>query len=204
MWASNDTRWLIPFSLFCGGIVASLVYLHASDAEEVPQTASWSIDKPLAVCEAPDWVYDNLDAALALVAPWVTYSSIEVVGGECPEMVTPLCVYELEEGAPRTVACVELGVLLTMSDQAFTSGHGDETLLESQEGGITKATVLFPGELENRSGDVEILVIAHALLHAEGYLHVINNLPKPFSAEPTGHLMADSTSKLGTGTDGLP
>lgn len=207
-------------TVFTVFVVGLLLYLHLSDAEHTPKPRQWTHAKKLYVCEAPDWVAGNLDEAVEFVKPWAKYSAVVKAEGPCSTVVD--VIIDCEYGS-RVLPCIREGVLLTMADQKFDygsmeeGGHGDETVSSfSQEtGDITKVTAVFPETLDaiapigenletpERPVDAEMLVVAHALLHAEGYDHVVNDLPGPFYAEPTGNIMARSIPKLGRGTDGL-
>lgn len=219
MWSPNDPRWLIPFSIFFAGVVGCLSYLHLSDAEQVPQALSWEGDKALYVCNAPAWVRENLDEAITLVEPWAHYTLIEIIDGPCENVkgITPVLPGPLKVDG-RDVPYAQGAVLITMADGAFdygtstSGGHGDETIWSSSDGLFEKVTILFPEDLSYIASqdqgmtwpeDVEVLVISHALLHAEGFDHVFVDLPGPFSSEPTGHMMSGSISKLGFSMDGL-
>lgn len=220
MWKPNDPRWLIPGGLFTLLVVGLLMYLHLSNAETVPKQRQWTHEKSIYVCEAPKWVEESFEEALDLVKPWVRYSAVMRLSGSCADAadVDTSCTY-----GDRTVPCVTGATVVTTADQHFDfgdmeeGGHGDETLakVEKETGNIVSVTILFPEDLQSIRAvgpnleladwppDVQVLVIAHALLHAEGYDHVVNDLPGPFYAEPTGHIMARSIGKLGRSTEGL-
>ncbi len=219
MWSSNDPKWLLVAGPITLAVVGLLAYLHASNKEIVPKTAEWLSPKPLYVCEAPAWVTGNLDEALEVVKPWAKFSGVIKAKGPCSTVVDVIrdCEYRIDKEI-RTVPCARGAVLLTGADQKFNfgnlekGGHGDETLRHAVVTELQYVTALFPDLLQsisNASGtldwpaDIEVLVVAHALLHAEGYGHVVNDLPGPLYAEPTGHLMATRISKLGRLTEGL-
>ena len=209
-YALSDTygKWVgIVFTAF---VIGLLLYLHLFAATSVEKTRKWVGGKDLYVCEAPAWVKKDLNGALQLVAPWVTFDTIIQAPGLCGTVdgVTVACAYD---GRPST--CAPGHVLLTLMDQVYDLDHGDETLytLQSRNSNILKnVTILFPPVLDPPVGvdydppaDLGVLVIAHALLHAEGYDHVVSELPGPFAAEPTGHIAASSIPKLGRNTEGL-
>jgi hypothetical protein len=203
------------------------------DEEGEVVEAHWSDSKPLYVCEAPDWVAGNAKRAVEFVKPLgITYSDVVVLDGPCSGLAnTKQCTYETKSGA-RTVDCVEGGIILTLADSGYNfgtmeeGGHGDETLLsvDYSNGEIEHVTALFPADLEDIKAivfnddaamgesmiseadwpvDAEFLVVTHALIHAEGYDHVVNRLFGPFFSEPTGHIMARNIVKLGESTAGL-
>ena len=223
MWAPNDKRWLLIFTPFLLLVVGTLLYLHLSDAETVPKPGHWDTEKALYVCDAPDWVSGNVEEAVEFVKPWATYSSVTVKAScsDIPEVTQ--CTFK-----GRQISCVEGAVLLTMASQGYDfgtmeeGGHGDESNVSAKKGSgeILYATSEFPGDLEDirkivfddetleiKESDwpvnAELLVVIHALLHDEGYDHVVNDLPGPFYAEPHGHIMARSIAKLGKSTVGL-
>jgi hypothetical protein len=224
MWAPNDTRWLLPFCIVLAGVGGLLLYLHLSNAEETPKPRQWLAEKPLYICELPDWAEANVKDALEFVEPWSKYKAVVHIDGPCSSSpdVSALCDYALEEGT-RTVPCVEKGVLLTKADAGYDfgtmeeGGHGDDTLYlaHKETGNLSRVTIVFPDDLgavmpinedletPRLPADHEFLVVAHALLHAEGYEHVLIDLPGPFRAEQTGNIMNPNIPDLGRITDGL-
>lgn len=225
MWAPNDTRWLYLFVPFFFLVAGSIIYLHLSDDEVVPHPWMWEDEKALYVCDAPDWVLDVLDEAVSFVEPWAPYSDVVVTSScfDIPDVVQ--CSFH-----QQMVPCAEGAVLLTSAGVGYDfggtedGGHGDESSLSvnGRTGSILFATIELPLRLEQirrvvfiekeDAFDVEasqwpsrvhFLVVAHALLHAEGYEHVFHELLGSVSAEPHGHIMASSIAGLGTDTSGL-
>jgi hypothetical protein len=211
-------KWVgLVFTLFVVGLLA---YLHLADAEHTPKDRQWPGEKVLYICDAPDWVVGNVDEAVELVKPHAKFAGVVKVEGPCSTVADLIIDCEFGD---RSAPCVMDAVVLTMAGQDFDfgsmdeGGHGDETLSSwsTETGNITKVTAMFPDDLQTIQPigenletpdwpiDAEMLIVAHALLHAEGYDHVATNLPGPFYAEPTGNIMARSITKLGRGLDGL-
>jgi hypothetical protein len=222
MWAPNDNRWLLFFVPFCAFVAGSIIYMNLSNAEEVPKTRQWNRSKSLYVCDAPDYIVKELDRALEFVGPYSSYDKV-MVSAYCMDFpeVQAQCSYD----GGRIAPCLEGAHLITGADQAFQfgsgsdGGHGDEGLwMADPENNLTRVTTMFPSDLHaiipdvedpeehpvlNLPHDIAFLVLCHALLHAEGYDHVFLDLPGPFVAEPTGHIMQADITKLGTSTTGL-
>ena len=73
----------VPGVAFTVLVVGLLLYLHLSDAEHTPKPRQWTGEKTLFVCEAPEWVSENLSEALELIRPWSQYIAIVNVKGPC-------------------------------------------------------------------------------------------------------------------------
>ncbi len=190
-------------------VVGLLLYLHLGGKVEVPRTVEpLAGTKKVYVCEgAPDWVYAELPDAMEF---WrshgVSYGAV-IEDAQCP----PACSI-----GERLVPCREGGITIDLRDQPYVDDHADETLRKSVDGKLKWATILLPrgilpseeADAPTLSKDVDALVLAHALGHAEGFEHSVTRITRGKNAgavaHKTGELMHPKLHHLGWGTAGLP
>jgi hypothetical protein len=212
MWASNDPKWLLIAGPILVGVAGLLFYLHTSDAE-VPKPRHWAAEKALYACDdLPDYVSERLDAALELVKDYSEYTAR--VDTPCPHEVNGIeqCEYNVD-GKVYTTFCKNGAVVFALAGGDFDWTKGDHGLHKTlDDGQFVRQTTVFPSVLDLEDADEEgnhlpkdhrLVVVAHSLLHAEGYDHTRTELPGPFVAQQSGSLMHPYIYKAGYGTEGL-
>lgn len=200
---------------FTAVVVGLLVYLHVFGQPVVPKPRTQASAVPdLLVCEGE--------------IPWVTDEVVDKVRTFWKEHGHPIgpmkrvpcgslgtCMVSEE----RILPCSRGNIVVALRDQQFDEEHAGETVyVVHRDTGMTDwATILLPNKILPPAAppgadldeapllplDVEALVLAHEIGHWFGYEHVTTDLPGPFFAEPTGHLMTRGLQKLGWGDAGL-
>lgn len=208
---TSKQRGLVAFSIVTAIVVGLLVYLHLFGSPYVPQPQRWSHSKNLYVCDtAPEYAHDERRVeALELVKSVVTYD--EIVDTKCDsEHGFEKCTFEDD----RELWCKRGHVVLDLDDGKVDHFHLDETLslwdLETNH--LNAVVILVPSKMDppvhidpdaEYPPNIEMLVLAHSFVHADGYDHVRTDLFGPFSSIPTGALMNPKAVYMGDSLIGL-